>query len=229
MELWYDKGEWFCLTPKHTYRLTAEKAEGFVSANMREPALAGLVSPLLALQIMCLFLEEGEPPRAFAKPMLDVVAALSAPDGVGAPDRASWEKAHTPLNRPKLRPLCILHKHVSLAKHMLANAALAVSPAKPKDTEALHRAVAESLDSALAATGGDLDAAAEAGAAALMRPVDRRIAQRRQTGDWIIFEVVDGRPYFLCLFPHPEPDEECDDEIAVRVKLVRDGWHRRAP
>lgn len=227
MELWFDNGAWYCRTQKDTYHLTAEEAEGFVSANMREPTLAGLVSPPLALQIMCLFLEDGEPPRAFARPMMDVVAAVTAPDGVPAPERSSWEKAHAPLKGAKLRSLGVGHKHVSLARHMLVNAALAISPRRPEHAAALENALVDSAGRTHAATDGDLDAVAEAMTALVTQRVGQRISDKNQTGDWIVFEVVGGRPYFLCLFQHPADGErQCDEELAQLVQFVRNTWKR---
>lgn len=224
MEFSYDSGVWSCRLAGRVCRMTAAEADAYVLANMREAELVGRVSPLLATQIEC-FRQEGEPPRQFAKAMMDVVAALVTPkDDDERPDPVSWEKPHKRFQKGTLGPLNIWHKHISLARHMPMNATLALAPAKPQHAEAQKDAIAASLIQAHAATAGDLDAVAAAAGETMMRAINRRAETHRQTGDWIVFDVVDGRPRFLCFFPHPPEDEDRDEELARLVRFVREHW-----
>lgn len=224
MEFSFDSGVWSCRLAGRVCRMTAAEADAYVLANMREAELVGRVSPLLAAQIEC-FRQEGEPPRQFARAMVDVVAALKTPNDDGErPDPVSWEKAHTRFRGGTLGPLSIWHKHISLARHMPMNAALALAPARPEDGEALKDAIAASLIQARAATAGDVDAMAAAGGDTMMLAIKRRAETNRQTGDWIVFDVVDDRPRFLCFFPHPPEDEDRDEELADLVRFVREHW-----
>lgn len=231
VEMRFVDGDWRLSLETGTYRLTPKMADLFVSTYMGETALVGLVSPVLVWQIMCWSQgDQGETRmlgRAIARPMMDVVAAVTAPEPKHAPERTSWEKEHTRFGGPALGPLDLWHKHISLPCHMPANAAATIPPRKSDDFKAVADRLLATAESTHAATDGDSDAVAEAMAATFMQPVDQRIADRKQTGDWIVFEVVGGRPYFLCLSQHPDKGERQSDEgLARLVQLVRRTWSR---
>ena len=186
--------------------LTLYEVAAIKRAVFRERTWANRASLALAIHMKAMWQERGD-----YWPVWDAVEHLERDALDGGTHHIPTTKPSKPFDEPPLDRFW--HQHVTAPHHLLRNLAIRVAVRHGGNTAldvmindvARKHGQAEEVWPRRLAHGLTTEA------------YEQRSADRRMTGDWLIFAKYQGMNYYLLYVPHP-PDKSRDAEIYRRLE-----------
>lgn len=185
---------WTAILPNREIKANSQSLDALASAYITDQELRSRIAEKLWFDILVHYLEFGIHPME----IVDAIQNLEA----GEPHNGV--KPATEFTRKPLKGLW--HKHYFTARFLPANISLALGKNGVRDT----------VEAILDPTKYPVitpEAIEELAHAVVNLPAEKRDADGKITGEWIIFAKHEGKNYYLSMAIHTSPDQTIYDNI----------------